>query len=177
MIGPKPERVQKSNSKKGCAVFAKAGDLEACGNGVDLSVSRGGKPIGHIQTDQCPVDDHGTLGKCDAAILSLEWSQDAKWLLVAALEDVHESDYYVVNSATMKAIRVAGAPQDAALWIPGRDEVLYTTTETLAPLPDSRGRHSVSVQHLIRFDPTQPGKSTAITSGLTDNFDVSLCGQ
>jgi hypothetical protein len=105
---------------------------------------------------------------------SLEWSPHAKWLLAGTLEDLHEWDYYVVNPATMKLTRVATAFPNGVLWLPGRDELLYTTPEDVAPLPGTRRERQVWVRQLIRFEPAT-GKSTAITSGVTNNFDASLC--
>jgi hypothetical protein len=163
---PKPQR--------GCDVFAKAGSLEACGKAEDLSLSRGNKGIGHFKTDECPIDNHGTLGKCETPIQSLEWSRDAKWLLVGALEDLHEWDYYVVNPSTMKLTRVATAFPNSALLLPGRDELLYTTPEDLAQLPGTRRERQVWVQQLIRFEPAT-GKSNAITSGVSNNLEASFC--
>jgi hypothetical protein len=173
VIGPPPMPPDREpKPQKGCDVFAKAGSLEACGKAEDLSVSRDNKAIGHFRTDECPIDDHATLGKCETPIVSLEWSPDAKWLLVEALEDAHEVDYYVVSPTTMKLTRVATA--DSALWLPGRDELLYATPEYVAPLPGARRERQVWVQQLIRFEPAT-GKSTAITSGVTNNSDASLC--
>jgi dipeptidyl aminopeptidase/acylaminoacyl peptidase len=172
-IGPQPVPTDhRPKPQKGCDVFAKAGSLEACGKAEDLSVSRDDKVIGHFKTDQCPIDEHGTLGKCETPIVSLKWSPDAKWLLVETTEDVHEVDYYVVSASAMKLTRVATA--DGALWLPGRDELLYTTPEATAPLPGARRERQVWVQQLIRFEPAN-GKSVAITSGVTHNSDASLC--
>jgi hypothetical protein len=163
---PKPQN--------GCDVFAKAGSLEACGKAEDLSVSRDNKAIGHFKTDECSIDEHGTLGKCEAPIVSLVWSPDAKWLSVGGTDDLHEWEYYIVNPATMKLTRFATALPDSVLWLPGRDELLYATPEYVAPLPGERHERQVWVQQLIRFEPAT-GKSTAITSGVTNNFDASLC--
>jgi hypothetical protein len=175
IIGPSlPPADRQPEPRNGCAVFAKAGNLEACGKGEDLSVLRDNKEIGHFKTDECPIDDHGTLGKCVSPIQSLEWATDAKWLLVGALEDLHEWDYYVVNPAAMKLSRVATAFPDSAFWLPGRQELLYTTPEYVAPLPGAPRERQVWVQQLIRFDPAT-GKNTPITSGVTNNLDASLC--
>jgi hypothetical protein len=175
VIGPAPMPANhESKPQNECDVFAKARGLEACGKDEDLSVSRDNKAIGHFKTDECPIDDHGTLGKCETPIQSLEWSPHAKWLLAGALEDLHEWDYYVVNPATMKLARVATAFPNSVLWLPGRDELLYTTPEDVAPLPGARRERQVWVRQLIRFEPAT-GKSTAITSGVTNNFDASLC--
>ncbi len=173
VIGPPPPSPNNEpKSRNGCDVFAKSGNVEACGKGEDLSVSRNKKVIGRFKTDECPIDDHGTLGKCESPIQSLEWSPDAKWLLVDTVEDAHEGDYYIVDPARMKLSRVATA--FSALWLPRRDELLYTTPEDVAPLPGARRNRQVWVQQLVRFNPAT-GKSTAITSGVTDNFDASSC--
>jgi len=173
IIGPPPPSPNdEPKPRNGCDVFAKAGNLEACGKGEDLSVSRDNKAIGHFKTDECPIDEHGTLGKCESPIQSLEWSPDAKWLLVGAVEDAHEGDYYVVDPATMKLTRVATA--FSALWLPGRDELLFATPEYFTPLPGARRGRQVWVQQFIRLDPATR-KSTAITSGVTNNSDASLC--
>jgi hypothetical protein len=175
VIGPRPMPPDHEiKPQNGCDVFARAGRFEACGKAEDLSVSRVNKEIGHFKTDECPVDDRGTLGKCEAPILSLLWSPDAKWLAVGALEDLHEWDYYVVNPATMKLTRVATAYPNSVLWLPGGDELLYATPENTAPLPAARRARQVWVQQLMRFDPAT-GKSTAITSGVSQNLDASLC--
>jgi len=55
----------------------------------------------------------------------------------------------------------------------GRDELLYTTPDDLAPLRGTRRERQVWVRQLIRFEPAT-GKSTAITSGVTNNLDASL---
>jgi hypothetical protein len=175
VIGPLPAPPNhEPKSQNGCDVFSKARNLEACSKDEDLSVSRDNKAIGHFKTDECSNDEHGTLGKCETPIQSLEWSPDAKWLLVGALEDVHELDYYVVNPAMMKLTRVATAFPNSVLWLPGSDELLYATPEYLAPLPGARRERQAWVRQLIRFEPAT-GKSTAITSGVTNNFDASLC--
>jgi hypothetical protein len=175
VIGPPPMPPDhEPKPKNGCDVFAKAGSLEACGKAENLSVSRDNKAIGHFKTDECSIDEHGTLGKCEAPIVSLVWSPDAKWLSVGGTDDLHEWEYYIVNPATMKLTRFATALPDSVLWLPGRDELLYATPEYTAPLPGARRARQVWVQQLIQFDPAT-GKSTAITSGVTNNLDASLC--
>lgn len=184
VIGPPPAPPSHEiTPKNGCYVFAKAGILEACGKNEDLFLSRAGKAIGHfnIQTNECPIDDRGTIGKCDTPILSLEWSPDSKWLLVGELgletgSSSPQFDYYVVDPTTMKLNKVASASQYDILWLPGREELLYTTPTDTAPLPGARRERNVWVQQLMLFDFTT-GKSTAITSGVTNNFDASFCSR
>jgi hypothetical protein len=184
IIGPAPMPAShETPPKNDCPRFAKAGGLEACSNDEDLSVSRAGKVVGHfnIQTNECPIDNHGTIGKCDTPILYLGWSADGKWLLVGELglhtnSTAPQSDYYVVEAATMKLTKVASATQDDILWLPRRDELLYVTPRDLTPLPGTRTERTVWVQHLMLFDPAT-GKTTAITSGVSNNLDASSCGR
>ena len=169
VIGPLPEPPKhEPKPQNGCAVFAKAGSLEACGKEEDLSVSRDNKAIVHINISTDPNEQ--------TPIVSLEWSPDAKWLLVGGLVDLHEGDYFVVNPATKKLTKVATAFPNSVLWLPGRDELLYTTPEYLAPLPGARRERQVWLQQLIRFEPAT-GKSTPITSGLGNNVDAALCSK
>ncbi len=182
VLGPAPMPSSgETKPQNGCAHFVKAGDVEACSNDEELSVSRSGKVVGHftIETDICPIDNHGTIGKCDTPILYIGWSRDAKWLLVGELGlDTNSSapqfDYYVVEAATMKLTKVASASQGDILWVPGRDQLLYVTPRDLAPLPGGRQERTVWVQHLMLFDPAA-GKTTAITSGVSNNLDASVC--
>jgi hypothetical protein len=169
-IGPAPvPNFDPKQKKAGCAFYAQTGTLEACGNDTDLALSRAGRPIGHltIRSNECPS------GKCITPIWQLEWSPDAKWLLVGQQGiDSHQIDYYVVNVASLKISKVGSAPDYAVLWLPGSNRLLYNTPETLEPLPGSQGKHSVWVQQLNVFDP-ETGKSTAITSGLSNSLDAS----
>jgi hypothetical protein len=183
-IGPAPMPPDReTTSKKECSVSAKTGSLEACGKDENLSVSRAGKAIGHfeIQTNKCQIDSRGTIGKCDTPILSLLWSPDTKWLLVGELgletnSTAPQFDYYVVETAAMKLTKVASASQYDILWLPGGDELLYTTMRDTAPLPGAGRERNVWVQQLIVFDPAT-GKSKAITSGVTNNLDASWCSR
>ncbi|HEY3823593.1 MAG TPA: hypothetical protein VGL82_03500 [Bryobacteraceae bacterium] len=167
------------SSTRGCNRFAKARELEACGNEETLTVSRSGKQIGRfrIEVDTCPIDNHGTIGKCETPIRSLDWTEDGKWLLIGeeGLNDAsgqRQDDYYLVNLATMKLSTVASAY--TAFWLRGLDQIVYVTPQDLAPLPGGSRKHNVWVQQLMFFDPVK-GRATAITSGLTNNVDPSWC--
>lgn len=180
-IGPAPAPPDRKPPADGCDASAKAGTLEACGKEEDLFLSREGKPIGefHIPANECVIDGRGTLGPCPTPIESLEWSPDSKWLLVEE-RGLHtnstspQSDYYVVDPVTMKLSKAASAV--SALWLPGRDVLLYTAPRDLAPLPGTRTERTVWVQQLMLFDPAT-GKGTAITSGVTNNLDASMCSR
>ena len=179
-VGPAPEPQEQPVSRTpGCDLFAKRGNLEACGNEETVVVSRSGKQIGRfqIQINTCPIDNRGAIGKCETPIRSLHWTEDGKWLLVGeeGLNDgsgQRQDDYYLVNLATMKLSTVASA--FTAFWLPGRDQLVYVTPQDLAPLPGASRKREVWVQQLRFFDPVK-GTPTAITSGLTNNIEPSWC--
>jgi len=179
-IGTAPEPKGRPGSRtRSCDQFAKVGELEACGNDETLAVARSGKQIGRfrIQVDTCEIDNHGTIGKCETPIRSLDWTEDGKWLLIGeeGLNDgsgQRQDDYYLVNPGTMKLSTVASAY--TAFWLPGRDQIVYVTPQGLAPLPGGQRKHNVWVQQLMFFDPVK-GTPTPITSGLTNNVDPSWC--
>ena len=180
VIGPAPEPKGRPDSQsRSCDQFAKVGELEACGNDETLAVSRSGRQLGRfqIQVNVCPIDSHGTIGKCETPIRSLDWTEDGKWLLIGeeGLNDgsgERQYDYYLVNLATLKLSTVASAY--TAFWLPGRDQIVYVTPQGLAPLPGKQRKHNVWVQQLMFFDPAK-GTPTGITSGLTNNMDLSWC--
>jgi hypothetical protein len=180
IIGTIPEPKEKPVSRTaGWDHFAKAGELGACGNEETLVVSRSGKQIGRFQIEinTCPIGSHGTIGKCETPIRSLDWSKDGKWLLIGeeGLNDGtgrRQDDYYLVNTATMKLSTVASAY--TAFWLPGRDQILYVTPADLAFLPGGPRKRNVWVQQFMFFDPVK-GVPTAITSGITNNVDPSRC--
>jgi len=177
-LAPVPQEIPVSRTPN-CDQSAKRGELEACGNEETLVVSRSDRQIGRfqIQVNTCEIDNHGTIGKCETPIRSLDWTEDGKWLLVGeeGLNDgsgQRQDDYYLVNLGTMKLSTVASAY--IAFWLPGRDRIVYVTPQDLAPLPGAQRKHNVWVQQLMLFDPLK-GASTAITSGLTNNVDPSWC--
>jgi hypothetical protein len=180
LVGPLPETKEEPGSlTPGCGQFAKLGDLEACSDEEALVVSRARKQIGRfqIQVNTCPIDNQGTIGKCNTPIRSLDWTKDGKWLLIGeeGLNDgsgQRQDDYYLLNLATMKLTSVASA--ETAFWLPGRDQIVYLTPQNLAPLPGGSRKHNVWVQDVMFFDPVK-GVPTAITSGLADNVDPAWC--
>ena len=112
VIGPplKPAHTE-ATTKDGCSAFAKAGNLEACGKDEDLSISRAGQLIGrfNLQTNECPIDNHGSIGNCETPIMSLEWSPDGQWLLVTelGLETSSTAPQWLFDPATGKRISIA----------------------------------------------------------------------
>jgi hypothetical protein len=177
LIGPGPLlQTPEPTRTDDCDIFVKAGNLQACGKDEDLTVSRVGEQANHFSI------------KADSFLDSLEWSPDMKWLLVRERPPDYSGpnpqfDYYLVDLATMKRLKATSAFN--SLWLPGRDQIVFTTSQDLAQLAGSYERHkrfakidgeflNVWVQHLVLFDPVT-GKSIAITSGITNNFDASLC--
>lgn len=180
IIGPMPEPKEEPGSgMRGCDQFAKLGELHACGNEETLVVSRSGKQVGRfqIQVNTCQIDNHGTIGKCDTPIRSLDWTEDGKWLLIGeeGLNDgstSRQDDYYLLNLATMMISSVASA--EIAFWLPRRDQIVYLTPRDLAPLRCGHRERNVWVHQLMYFDPAR-GTPIAITADLANNVDPSWC--
>ena len=144
VIGPAapPPRRPEPPPHNGCDRTAKAGLLEACATGEELSLSRAGKPVAHfhLQVNECSDARGGTHGPCATPILSLEWSPDGKWLLVGELgRDTNSTapqfDYYVIDSAGLRSQKVAAAEQYSARWLSGRNRLLYVTPRSRPNCP------------------------------------------
>jgi hypothetical protein len=170
VIGPAPASPVRKTPPDDCEAFAKRGALEACGKKDDVLLTRAGKPAGQFHL---PLDEY------DARMESMTWSPDGKWLLVDELGEhtnstSPQSDFYVIDPATKKISKAASASQ--ALWLPGRDELLYTTPRDMAELRSAGRTVGVWAQQLMRFD-LATGKTTTVTSGVTNNLEASWCGR
>ncbi|HWC97905.1 MAG TPA: hypothetical protein VG456_14180 [Candidatus Sulfopaludibacter sp.] len=95
----------------------------------------------------------------------LGWSPDGKWLLVSTMgaKDHRTSDYFLLNTEDHTWV-AAGSGNDA-LWVPGRNEILYSAPRELS------GRR---LAQLVTFDPST-GKRTQVTRGKTDNIQPTVC--
>jgi hypothetical protein len=158
----------------GCHVRAVAGPLEGCGKAGELTVSRGGKPIGRLSVSPGPSAAGG-----DFPIESMAWSPSGKWMLVGTLgidtnSSSPQSDLWAVEAASMKLTKAGSGNAEA--WLPARDVFFYTSPRDLAPLGGSRKPRGVWVAHLMTFDPAS-GNRTAITSGVTNNLQPGICGK
>ncbi len=180
-LGPVPTVPEQERPKNACHAYAKAGALEACGNDEDLTVSQAGKPVAqfHIQENVCVTESGLNNGPCATPILGLEWSPGAKWLLVNELgldtnSTAPQSDYYVVNPSTMKLSKAVTADQGSAVWLPTGDKLLYVTPRDSIILPGGRRERTVWSQHFMLFD-AETQRTTAITSGVTNDVAPSLC--
>ncbi len=102
------------------------------------------------------------------------WSPDGRKLLLGTYSDngISSVDYFVLDLG-------AGTWNPAmtgsnAVWLPGRDAILYTTPRDLTPLSPG-SKHGVWTTQLALFD-LASRKETLLTSGLTNVDNLTLCG-
>jgi hypothetical protein len=167
IAGRVPERSDRKSPIKGCAVSATSGTAKACANGAEVVITRNQKQAAPVRIGH------------DMPIEWMEWSPDDQWLLVATLgwetnSTSPQLDFYLVQAGPMAIVKV-GSGNDG-MWVPGRNEVLYTTPRDMGSLPGGRRERGVWVAHLKVFNPASQ-KTVAITSGLTNNIDPSACRQ
>jgi len=166
IIGPAPlDDDREPALGQGCTVVARAGTLEACARVGELSVLSGGKQIGRLSP-----------GNSDLPIETLVWSPSGKWLLVGTLgletsSTSPQYDFWVVETGSMKLTKAGSG--NSGTWLPARDVFFYTSPRDLVPLPGARRPRGVWVEHLMAFDSS--GKTSAITSGVTNNVQPSVC--
>jgi len=60
-----------------------------------------------------------------------------------------------------------------AMWLPGRDDIIYSTPRDLVSLTPS-GKHQVWSSHLVVFDPSTR-HVTPVTSGVANNIQPAPC--
>ncbi len=106
----------------------------------------------------------------------MAWSPDRKWLLVGTPgqddnSTSRQSDYFVLDLGRM-AWNPVGSGNDA-VWLPGRNEIVYSTPRELVALTSSR-KHQVWSAHLMVFDPATR-RRTPLTSGVTNNIQPAPC--
>jgi hypothetical protein len=148
-----------------CPISARAGGLLACARGQDVVFSRNQSEIARIR-----------VAKQEIRITRLSWSPSREWLLVDTFgqnsnSTYPQSDYYALDVVGRKVI--AAGSGNYAVWVPGKTAILYVPPRVLTPLPGRTG-HSVWVSHVVLFD-LSTQKTTAITSGLTSDLDLSVC--
>ncbi|HXS95737.1 MAG TPA: hypothetical protein VN736_14130 [Candidatus Limnocylindrales bacterium] len=144
---------------------AAVGTLRACGSGNSVTLTEGGRRITTVK-----------VGEHDTGMPALEWSPDGRWLLVQKTgwetnSTSPRSDYFVVDAGGKEAI--AAGSGNSAGWVPGRDAIFYSTPRDTARLPWSP-KHEEWVAQLVVFD-LATRKTTAVTRGLADNIDASVC--
>ncbi len=167
LLGPVPPGSNdKPRALPDCDVSAVRGPLHACAKRGVLSISRGGVELGRLAvgTENLPIE-------------SLSWSPSGKWLLAGTLGAETNStspqfDWFALEVPSMKLVKAASG--NAAAWLPAHDRFFYTTPRDMASMPGARRALTVWVEQLMLFDP-ESGKSTAITSGLSNNVQPVVC--
>ncbi len=102
-----------------------------------------------------------------------EWSPDGRSLLVGTLgketsSGSPQSDFFVLDLSA-KTWTAAGSGNDA-VWLPGRNAILFSTPRDLAPL--GRTAKNVWVEQLALFD-VATRQQSVLTSGATNNVEPS----
>jgi hypothetical protein len=81
------------------------------------------------------------------------------------------SDFWIIEIGSTELTKAGSG--NSPSWLPSRDIFFYASPRDRASLggvPPSRGAW---MEHLMAFDPAS-GKSTAITSGVTNNVQPSV---
>jgi hypothetical protein len=104
------------------------------------------------------------------------WSPNRKWLLVTTQGESdnstsRQSDFFVLDISRMAWI--AAGSGNNALWVPARNEIVYSTPRELEPMTAS-SKHQEWSAHLVVFDPATRRRTT-ITSGVTNNIQPAAC--
>ncbi|HEX3878005.1 MAG TPA: hypothetical protein VHW24_13525 [Bryobacteraceae bacterium] len=108
----------------------------------------------------------------------LRWSPDETKLLVGVNgqetnSGSPQSDFLMLDLTSEKWTH-AGSGNNA-VWLPGRNEIVYSTPRDLKALPGS-SKHNVWTAHLALFD-FATHKQTMLTSGVTNNEYPVVCGR
>ena len=107
---------------------------------------------------------------------AIAWSPNGRWLLVGTQGEndnstSRQSDYFLLDLGRMAWVPVGSGNE--AMWLPGRNEIIYSTPRDLISLTPS-SKHQVWSSHLVVFDPaTRSG--TTVTSGVTNNIQPEPC--
>jgi hypothetical protein len=148
------------------------GSRLACAAGQDITIV---DVATASEVDRIRFSEHNSYGELYATPPAPEaWSPDGRTLLAGTYGGSSTSpqrDYFLVDLATQSWTRAMSG--NNAVWLPGRNAILYSTPRDLAPLPPS-GAHSVWSAHLAVFD-VATRKETVLTSGVTNNEQPSLC--
>jgi hypothetical protein len=127
--------------------------------------------------DRIAFSEHNSLGQpYSTAPERPLWSPDGRMLLVGTYGEnssstVPQLDYFLVD-VTVKTWTRAMMGNDA-VWLPGRNAIIYTTPRDLVPLGASE-RPAVWSAQLAMFD-VETSKEKRLTSGLSNNVQPALC--
>jgi hypothetical protein len=106
----------------------------------------------------------------------IAWSPNRKWVLVRTQgqsdnSTARQSDYFVLDIGRMAWDAVSSG--NDAMWVPGRNEIIYSTPRNLVPLTLS-SKHQVWSSQLVVFDPATQVR-TLVTSGISNNIQPAPC--
>jgi len=167
---------------------ATGGSRLPIGKCFEASWSRDGSRIACIDAPDVVILDSGTRKEIervrfsprDSAPEAPAWSSDEKRLLVSTDNENTgsgdpELDYFLLDLTSKTWTPEMTAQARHVLWLPGRETVLYIKPIGLTPLPPT-GKHSVWTSQLASFD-LATRRDTPLTSGLSNNIALGLCGK
>ena len=149
------------------AVWARDNARFACSAGQDVLI--------YDATTKQEVG-RGHFGERPTPPTAIAWSLNRRWLLVGTPgqddnSTSRQSDYFALDLSRMAWIPV-GSGNDA-MWLPSRNEIVYSTPRNLISLTPS-SKHQVWSAHLVVFDPATR-RRTPVTSGVTNNIQPAPC--
>lgn len=155
-------------------VWSPDGSRLACATGQDITIV---DVSTQKEIERIRFSEHDSRGEPYANPPAPEaWSPDGRTLLAGTYGENGsstnpQSDYFLVDVATRSWRRAMTG--NNAVWLPGRNAIVYSTPRDLAPLPAS-GAHSVWSAHLAIFD-LAVRRETLLTSGVTNDEQPTLC--
>ena len=149
------------------------GSRLACATGRDITIVDVGTGS---EIERIRFSAHNSRGESYATTPAPEaWSHDDRMLLVGTYGENSSStypqlDYFLVDLATKNWTRAMAG--NNAVWLAGRNAILYATPRDLVPLPP--GDHRVWSAQLAAFDLTTRTE-TVLTTGVTNNGQPAVC--
>lgn len=154
-------------------VWSLDGSRLACATGQDITVVDVGTGA---EIERIRFSEQNSRGESYATTPApAAWSPDDRTLLVGTYGENSSStypqmDYFLVDLVTKNWTRAMTG--DSAVWLAGRNAILYTTPRDLVALPS--GDHRVWSAQLAVFDLTAR-METVLTTGVTNNGQPAVC--
>jgi Tol biopolymer transport system component len=153
-------------------VWSPDGSRLACAGGQEITIVDVGT---RNEAERIRFSEHHSSGEPYATPVAPEaWSPDGRTLLVSTYggnSTSPASDYFLADVPTRSWTRAMTG--NNAVWLAGRNALIYSTPRDLAPLPAS-GAHRVWSAHLAIFA-LAARRETLLTSGVTNNEQPTLC--